>query len=154
MWVGGILIILASALGLTNYLIDAEIPMQLLNWMEQYVSSKYTFLLLLNIFLLIVGCLMDIFSALIVVVPLIVPVAAGFGIDPVHLGIIFLTNLEIGYLTPPVGLNLFISSYRFNEPVISLYAASIPFLLLLLGALLVITYVPAISLVLVRLAGG
>lgn len=154
MLVGGILIILACAMGLTNYLIDAKVPMQLLDWMQQYVSSKYTFLLLLNIFLLIVGCLMDIFSALIVVVPLIVPVATGFGVDPVHLGIIFLTNLEIGYLTPPVGLNLFISSYRFNEPVIALYAASVPFLLLLLGALLVITYIPAISLLLVRLAGG
>jgi tripartite ATP-independent transporter DctM subunit len=154
MLVGGILIILACALGLTNYLIDAEIPMELLDWMQQYVSSKYTFLLLLNIFLLVVGCLMDIFSALIVVVPLIVPVATGFGIDPVHLGIIFLTNLEIGYLTPPVGLNLFISSYRFNEPVVSLYVASIPFLLLLLAALLVITYIPAISLVLVRLVGS
>jgi tripartite ATP-independent transporter DctM subunit len=152
--VGGILVILACALGLTNYLIDAEVPMQILEWMQQYISSKYTFLLILNVFLLIVGCLMDIFSALIVVVPLIVPVALGFGVDPVHLGIVFLTNLEIGYLTPPVGLNLFISSYRFNESVISLYAASIPFLLLLLGALLVITYVPAISLFLVRLVGA
>jgi C4-dicarboxylate transporter DctM subunit len=154
MLVGGILIILACALGLTNYLIDAEVPMQLLGWMQQYVNSKYTFLLLLNMFLLIVGCLMDIFSALIVVVPLIVPVALGFGVDPIHLGIIFLTNLEIGYLTPPVGLNLFISSYRFNEPVIALYAASVPFLLLLLGALIVITYIPAISLFLVHLTGG
>ncbi len=152
--VGGILVILACAMGLTNYLIDAEVPMQILEWMQQYISSKYTFLLILNVFLLVVGCLMDIFSALIVVVPLIVPVALGFGVDPVHLGIIFLTNLEIGYLTPPVGLNLFISSYRFNEPVLSLYMATIPFLLLLLGALLVITYIPAISLFLVRLVGG
>jgi TRAP-type C4-dicarboxylate transport system permease large subunit len=120
--------------------------------MQQYIDSKYTFLLLLNLFLLVVGCLMDIFSALIVVVPLIVPVALGFGVDPVHLGIIFLTNLEIGYITPPVGLNLFISSYRFKEPVVSLYTASLPFLLLLLGALLVITYIPAISLFLVNLA--
>jgi C4-dicarboxylate transporter DctM subunit len=152
--VGGILVILACALGLTNYLIDAEVPMQILERMQQYISSKYTFLLILNVFLLIVGCLMDIFSALIVVVPLIVPVALGFGVDPVHLGIVFLTNLEIGYLTPPVGLNLFISSYRFNEPVLSLYAASIPFLLLLLAALLVITYVPAISLFLVHLVGA
>jgi tripartite ATP-independent transporter DctM subunit len=149
--VGGILVILACALGLTNYLIDAQVPMRILEWMQQYVSSKYTFLLILNVFLLVVGCLMDIFSALIVVVPLIVPVAMGFGVDPVHLGIVFLTNLEIGYLTPPVGLNLFISSYRFKEPVITLYAASVPFLLLLLGALLVITYVPAISLFLARL---
>ena len=152
--VGGILIILACALGLTNYLVDAEVPMLLLDWMQQYIDSKYTFLLLLNIFLLVVGCLMDIFSALIVVVPLIVPVALGFGVDPVHLGIIFLTNLEIGYITPPVGLNLFISSYRFKEPVVSLYMASLPFLLLLLGALLVITYIPAISLFLVNLVGG
>jgi len=147
-------VILACALGLTNYLIDAQIPMQLLGWMQQYLTSKHVFLLLLNVFLLIVGCLMDIFSALIVVVPLIVPVATGFGVDPVHLGIIFLTNLEIGYLTPPVGLNLFISSSRFNEPVIALYTASVPFLLLLLAALFVITYLPAISLVLVRLFGG
>jgi len=152
--VGGILVILACALGLTNYLIDAEVPMRILDWMQQYVSSKYTFLLILNLFLLVVGCLMDIFSALIVVVPLIVPVATGFGVDPVHLGIVFLTNLEIGYLTPPVGLNLFISSYRFNEPVIKLYAASVPFLLLLLGSLLVVTYIPAISLFLVHLTAG
>lgn len=151
--VGGILIILACALGLTNYLVDAEVPMALLDWMQQYIDSRYTFLLLLNLFLLVVGCLMDIFSALIVVVPLIVPVALGFGIDPVHLGIIFLTNLEIGYITPPVGLNLFISSYRFKEPVVSLYTASLPFLLLMLGALLIITYIPAISLFLVNLAG-
>ncbi len=152
--VGGILIILACALGLTNYLVDAEVPMMLLDWMQQYIDSKYTFLLILNLFLLVVGCLMDIFSALIVVVPLIVPVALGFGVDPVHLGIIFLTNLEIGYITPPVGLNLFISSYRFKEPVVKLYLASLPFLLLLLGALLVITYIPAISLFLVDLVGG
>lgn len=151
--VGGILIILASALALTNYLIDAEVPMGILGWMKQYISSKYTFLMLLNIFLLIVGCLMDIFSALIVVVPLIVPVALGFGVDPIHLGIIFLTNLEIGYLTPPVGLNLFISSYRFKEPVLSLYVASLPFLLLLLAALIAITYFPALSLFLVNLFG-
>jgi len=152
--VGGILLILACAMGLTNYLIDAQVPMRILGAMQQYISSKYTFLLLLNIFLLIVGCLMDIFSALIVVVPLIVPVALGFGVDPVHLGIIFLTNLEIGYLTPPVGLNLFISSYRFNESVVSLYLASLPFLLLLLLSLVAITYLPVISLFLVRLFGG
>jgi C4-dicarboxylate transporter DctM subunit len=149
--VGGILVILACALALTNYLIDAEVPMAILGWMKQYISSKYTFLMLLNVFLLIVGCLMDIFSALIVVVPLILPVATGFGVDPVHLGIIFLTNLEIGYLTPPVGLNLFISSYRFNEPVLSLYVASLPFLALLLVALVVVTYFPALSLLLVHL---
>jgi TRAP-type C4-dicarboxylate transport system permease large subunit len=136
-----------------NYLIDAEVPMSILGWMQQYISDKYTFLLILNLFLLVVGCLMDIFSALIVVVPLITPVAAGFGVDPVHLGIVFLTNLEIGYLTPPVGLNLFISSFRFQEPVIKLYRASVPFLLLMLVALVVITYAPALSLALVNAFG-
>ncbi len=151
--VGGILIIIMCSFGFVNYLIDAEVPMNILGWMQQYVSSKYTFLLILNVFLLVVGCLMDIFSALIVVVPLVAPVAAGFGVDPVHLGIVFLTNLEIGYLTPPVGLNLFISSYRFQQPVVKLYSASIPFLLLMIAALVVITYAPALSLTLVNLFG-
>lgn len=151
--VGGILLILSCATAMTNYLIDAEVPLLILDWMQKYISSKYTFLLLLNIFLLAVGCLMDIFSALIVVVPLIVPVALGFGVHPVHLGIIFLTNLEIGYLTPPVGLNLFISSYRFNLPVVTLYLASLPYLFLLLLGLIVITYWPALSLFLVNLFG-
>lgn len=151
--VGGILVILSSALALTNYLVDAEVPMHILAWIQQYVSDKLTFLLLLNVFLLIVGCLMDIFSALIVVVPLIVPVAAGYGVDLVHLGIIFLTNLEIGYSTPPVGLNLFISSFRFKRPVLDVYKASLPFLLILLVALMIITYVPALSLGLVEWFG-
>jgi len=149
--VGGILIIIMCSFGFVNYLIDAEVPMKILSWMQNYISSKYTFLLILNLFLLVVGCLMDIFSALIVVVPLVAPVAVGFGVDPVHLGIVFLTNLEIGYLTPPVGLNLFISSFRFKEPVIKLYAASVPFLLLMLLALVIITYAPALSLALVHL---
>jgi tripartite ATP-independent transporter DctM subunit len=152
--VGGILVIIMCSFGFVNYLIDAEVPMRILDWMQRYVSSKYTFLLILNLFLLVVGCLMDIFSALIVVVPLVAPVAVGFGVDPVHLGIVFLTNLEIGYLTPPVGLNLFISSYRFQEPIIKLYAASVPFLLLMLVALVVITYAPALSLALVHLLGN
>lgn len=149
--VGGILVIIMCSFGFVNYLIDAEVPMRILEWMQRYISSKYTFLLVLNLFLLVVGCLMDIFSALIVVVPLIAPVAVGFGVDPVHLGIIFLTNLEIGYLTPPVGLNLFISSFRFKEPVVKLYSASVPFLLLMLVALVIITYLPALSLALVNL---
>lgn len=151
--VGGILIILATALGLTNFLVDAEVPTTILEWMQGYVSSKLVFLLLLNVFLLVVGCLMDVFSAIIVVVPLIVPVAQGYGVDLVHLGIIFLTNLEIGYSTPPVGLNLFISSFRFKRPVVEVYRASIPFLLILLAALLVITYVPLLSLFLVETLG-
>jgi len=147
--VGGILVILAAALGLTNYLIDAEVPFVILDWMQQYVSSPLVFLLMLNGFLLIVGCLMDIFSALIVVVPLIVPIAEGYGINLLHLGIIFLTNLEIGYSTPPVGLNLFIASFRFRTPVTTLYRASLPFLAILLVALLIVTYVPQLSLLLV-----
>jgi tripartite ATP-independent transporter DctM subunit len=147
--VGGILVIIMCSFGFVNYLIDAEVPMRILEWMQRYISSKYTFLLVLNLFLLVVGCLMDIFSALIVVVPLIAPVAVGFGVDPVHLGIVFLTNLEIGYLTPPVGLNLFISSFRFKEPVVKLYSASVPFFLLMLLALVIITYAPALSLALV-----
>lgn len=148
--VGGILVILASALGLTSYLIDEQIPMKIFEFIQKYISSKYTFLLLLNLFLLVVGMLMDIFSAIIVVVPIITPIALKFGVDPIHLGIIFLTNLEIGYLTPPVGLNLFISSFRFEKPIIKIYLATLPFIFMLFIALLIITYVPEISLFLVR----
>ena len=148
--VGGILLILCCALGLTNYLVDEEIPMQILDMMREFLTNKYSFLLFLNIFLLIVGSLMDIFSAIIVVVPLITPIAEEFGVNPIHLAIIFLTNLEIGYITPPVGINLFISSFRFKKPVTELYKASFPFLLLLLVALAIITYVPALSLYMVE----
>ena len=152
--VGGILVILGTAMGLTNFLIDEEIPMKILDFMRTFISSKILFLIMLNIFLIIVGCLMDIFSAIIVVVPLIVPIAKEFGVDPIHLGVIFLTNLEIGYSTPPVGLNLFISSFRFNKPVVKLYNAALPFLAILIIALLIITYVPQLSLWLVNLASG
>jgi C4-dicarboxylate transporter DctM subunit len=151
--VGGILIILASAMGLTNYLIDAQVPMAILAGIEHLIQNRLGFLLALNVLLLIVGCLMDIFSALIVVVPLIVPIAMRYGVDLTHLGIIFLTNLEIGYSTPPVGMNLFISSFRFKQPIMRVYAASVPFLLMLLAALLLVTYLPDISLLLVRLFG-
>jgi tripartite ATP-independent transporter DctM subunit len=140
--VGSILIILSVAMGLTNLLIDAQVPMMLLEWMEQHIDSKLHFLILLNVFLLVVGCMMDIFSATVVVVPLILPIAASYGVDPVHLGIIFLANLEIGYSTPPVGINLFIASQRFGRPVLSLFAAAVPFLILMLGWLILITYVP------------
>ena len=144
--VGGIMIILGAALGFTNYLVDAFIPMKILKLMEGMVETKIGFLLILNLFLLLVGCMMDIFSAILVVVPLIVPLASQFGIDPVHLGVIFLANLGIGYNTPPVGLNLFIASSRFDRPIIQLYKATLPFLLLLLLTLLFITYWPALSL--------
>ena len=151
--VGGILVILSAALGLANYMVDAEIPMQILDWMKTFITSKLGFLLVLNIFLLVVGALMDIFSALMVVVPLIIPIAAEFGVDPVHLGVIFLANLGIGYSTPPVGMNLFIASFRFNKPVLKLYAATIPFLIILLIALILITYIPELSLWLVDFMG-
>jgi tripartite ATP-independent transporter DctM subunit len=149
--VGGILVILSAALGLANYMIDAEIPMQILAWMKKLITSKIAFLLVLNAFLLVVGALMDIFSAIMVVVPLIVPIATNFGVDPVHLGIIFLANLGIGYSTPPVGMNLFIASFRFEKPVLKLYGATIPFLIILLISLALITYIPELSLWLVRL---
>ncbi len=148
--VGGILLILGSAFGLTNFLIDAEVPQKLIAFVSSLVSSKWTFLILLNIFLLLVGAMMDIFSAITVVVPLILPIALSFGVHPAHLGIIFLTNLEIGYSTPPVGLNLFISSFRFNRPVLDLYRATLPFIGLMLLVLLVITYWDDLSLTLVR----
>lgn len=144
--VGGILLILCCALGFTNYLVDEEIPTKIFALMKIYLTDKYSFLFFLNIFLLIVGCLMDIFSAIIVVVPLIIPIAAEFGVDPVHLAIIFLANLEIGYLTPPVGINLFITSFRFNKPITEVYKASVPFLVLLIVALMIITYIPDLSL--------
>jgi tripartite ATP-independent transporter DctM subunit len=143
--VGGILIILGVALAYTNYLIDAQVPMKLLAFIQGHVTSKWLFLVLLNLFLLVVGCMIDIFSALVVVVPLILPLAQAYGIDPVHLGIIFLVNLGIGYSTPPVGVNLFIASYRFRRPVLRLYLASLPFLAILLLGLIIMTYIPSIS---------
>ena len=148
--VGGILIILGAALGFTNYLIDAEVPTKLFNLFRAYTDSPYVFLILLNLFLLVVGCLMDIFSALIVDVPLITPVASAYGINPIHLGIIFLANLQIGALTPPVGMSLFISSLRFEKPMSIVVSASLPFIIVLLFVLAIITYVPWFSLALVK----
>ncbi|MBF0224282.1 MAG: TRAP transporter large permease subunit [Desulfobacterales bacterium] len=149
--VGGILIVMGAAFGLTNYMVDAQIPMALLNFMKGFISSKFVFLIMLNIFLLIVGCFLDIYSAIFVVVPLIIPIANNFDVNPVHLGIIFLTNLEIGYSTPPVGMNLFISCLRFNKPVFALYKASIPFLIVLIIGLLIITYAPWLSIGIIEL---
>lgn len=139
---GGILIILASASGLSYYIVDAQIPQQLGLWLRAYVHSPYVFLILLNLVLLIKGFFIDIFSAITIVVPLITPLAVAYGINPVHLGIIFLANLELGYLTPPLGLNLFLASYRFDKPVIQIYRDVLPFQLVMLAAVLVITYVP------------
>jgi len=148
--VGAIFIIFGSALALTTYMIDAEIPMIVLQFIQAHINSKVTFLITLNIFLFIVGSLMEIYAALIVVPPLIVPIAMSYGINPIHLGIIFLTNLEIGYFMPPVGLNLLISCIRFNKPLSSLYRAAIPFIAIMIIGLLVITYVPWLSLALIE----
>jgi len=139
--------ILGVALAFTNFLIDAQIPQLLFIWIKGFVSGKITFLILLNVALLALGAILDIFSAIVIMIPLIVPVAMGYGIDPVHLGIIFLANMQIGYFTPPIGMNLFIASYRFDRSITELYQAAIPFMFVLLVALLIITYVPAISLI-------
>lgn len=144
--VGSILIILGAAIGLTNLLIDAEIPMKMLAFVETHIDSPVQFLIFLNLLLLVVGAMMDIFSAIMVVVPLLLPLASRYGIDPIHLGIIFLANLEIGYTTPPVGINLFIASQRFNKPIHMLFRASLPFLGIMLVWLIILTYVPSLSL--------
>ena len=144
--VGGVLVILGVSLASTNYLIDAGVPQKLFALIREAVDSPLGFLLLLNVFLLVLGAILDIFSALVLVVPLILPIAAQYGIHPVHLGIIFLANMQLGYSTPPVGLNLFIAGYRFNRPITEIYMATLPFLAILLLSVLVITYVPALSL--------
>ncbi len=145
--VGGILLILGVSLAFTNFLIDAQIPQQMFELISTYITSKFTFLILLNIVLLMLGAILDIFSALVIMIPLIVPIALGFGVDPVHLGIIFLANMQIGYFTPPIGMNLFIASYRFKRSVTELYHATLPFMAVLLVALMIITYVPEVSLI-------
>lgn len=151
--VGGVLLILGVALGFTNYLIDAQIPERAVDWVRAHIESRWLFLLALNGFLLIVGCLLDIYSAILVVVPLITPMGEAFGIDPVHLGIIFLANLQLGYLTPPVGMNLFLAAYRFGQPLVRIWRDSFPFLMVMLAGVLLITYVPALSLKLLELLG-
>jgi len=148
--VGGILIILAVSMASTNYLIDQQIPSKLFAFVKAHIDSKYSFLVILNIFLLILGCILDIFSAIVLVIPLILPIAKSYGIDPVHLGIIFLANMQIGYCTPPIGMNLFISSYRFKKPIVTIYRSTLPFLVILLGVVLIITYWTDLSLFLAQ----
>ena len=148
--IGGVLIILGVAMGLTSYLIDAQIPILLLEKAKILIHSKLLFLLLLNIFLLLVGCLMDIFSAIIVIVPLIAPLGLHFGIDPVHLGIIFIANLELGFLTPPVGMNLFLAAYRFKEDMPTIYKATLPFFIVKLFVVGLITYLPFLTLIFLK----
>ncbi|GAG37557.1 unnamed protein product, partial [marine sediment metagenome] len=143
--VGGIILILGVALSFTNYLVDAQLPNHLVAWVTQTIESRWVFLLALSLFLLIVGCLMDIFSAIVVVVPLIVPIGLAFGIDPIHLGIIFIANLELGYLTPPVGLNLFFASYRFDKSMTEVYRAALPMFFAVGTGVLLVTYLPWLS---------
>ena len=143
--VGGVLLILGVAMGLTDYLIFAMIPDQMVDWAQATIESKLLFLLALNGALILVGCLMDIFSAIIVIVPLIVPLGVVFGIDPIHLGIIFLANLQLGYLTPPIGMNLFLASYRFGKPMSEVIKASLPLLAVFVIGVLLITYVPFLT---------
>jgi tripartite ATP-independent transporter DctM subunit len=143
--IGGILSILAMAKALSYAIIDTQVPEHFANWMRHTVESKFLFLLLLNLALLALGCVMDIFSAILVVLPLIVPLAQVYGIDPVHLGIIFVINLEVGFLTPPVGLNLFLASYRFEQPFTEICRYVLPFLLIQLLVVFLVTYIPALS---------
>ena len=144
--VGSIILILGVALAFTNYLVDAEVPQQLFVFMQEHVTNPLTFLILLNLLLLVLGAILDVFAAVVIMVPLLLPVAVGYGIHPIHLGIVFLANLQIGYFTPPIGMNLFIASYRFDRPMLELYAACLPFMGVLLIALMLITYIPWLSL--------
>jgi tripartite ATP-independent transporter DctM subunit len=141
--IGGVFVILGVAMGLTNYLVDAEVPAQAAAWVKAHIESRLLFLLLLNFFLLIVGCL-DGFSAIIIAVPLVQPISQAFGIAPIHLAIIFLVNLELGYLTPPVGMNLFLASYRFERPLTEVYRSTTPFIGVLLVVLILVTYWPSL----------
>jgi len=151
--VGAVMILLSVAMGLTSYLVDAQIPDALLAWVKAHIHSQVVFLLALNVILLVLGSVLEIYSAIIILVPLVTPMAAAFNLDPVHLGVIFLANLELGFLFPPVGLNLFLSSARFGKPLPTLYRHVVPFLLILGVGVLLITYVPAMSLGILRLLG-
>jgi len=148
--VGGVMMILSASLALTNVLIDAEIPSRLFDVINSFIHNKIQFLIALNLFLLVLGCILDIFSAIVIMVPILLPIAVQYGIHPVHLGIIFLANMQIGYTSPPAGMDLFISSYRFNKPITELYRAALPFIGVLLVVLLLITYIPWLSLAFVK----
>jgi TRAP-type C4-dicarboxylate transport system permease large subunit len=143
--IGGILLVLGVALSLTNFLVDAEVPVKIVAWVTQTISSPWVFLLILNAVLLLAGCVMDIYTAIMVLAPLVIPLGAAYGVNPVHLGIIFLANLEIGYLTPPVGMNLFFASYRFGKSLAEVFRAVAPLFLWLAAALLAITFIPWLS---------
>lgn len=148
--VGAILLILGASLASTNYLIDAEIPTRIFDAIREHIDSKLTFLLMLNVFLLVLGMILDIFSALIIMIPILLPIAVGYGIHPIHLGIIFLANMQIGYFTPPVGINLFIASHRFKKPITELYLSTLPYMVILLLAVIIITYWPDLTLAFIK----
>ena len=151
--IGGVLLILGVSLGFTNYLVDAEVPTRAVEWTTRNVHSPFLFLLLLNVFMLVVGCLIEIYPAIVIEVPLLVPLGAAYGIDPIRLGIIFLANLELGYLTPPVGLNLLMSSYRFRKPIGEVLRSVLPVVAVLAVGVLLITYIPALTTMLPKLFG-
>ena len=150
---GGVLILLASAMGLTSYLVDAQLPAKLLAFVQAHVHSQLVFLLVLNVLLLVLGSVLEIYSAIVILAPLVVPLGLAFGVHPVHLGVIFLANLELGFLFPPVGLNLFLSSSRFGKPITFLYRAVMPFLVISAAGVLLITYAPALSVGVLKLFG-
>ena len=151
--IGGVLLILGVAQGLTNYLVDAQVPSLLVDYVTEHVSSKFVFLACLIVILLVLGCMMDVFSAIIIVVPLLVPLGVAYGINPIHLGVLFLANLGLGFLTPPVGMNLFISSYRFNKPMGEVLKASLPYFGLQFVAVVIITFWPGLTLAIPRWFG-
>jgi tripartite ATP-independent transporter DctM subunit len=142
---GSVLVLLSAAMGITSYIVDAQIPDALVSWVRAHIDSRWVFLLALNALLIVVGCLIDIFSAIVVLAPLLVPMATAFGVHPVHLGVIFLANLELGYLTPPVGLNLYLAASRFEKPLTTVVRTVLPFLLILGVSVLLITYLPVLS---------
>jgi TRAP-type C4-dicarboxylate transport system permease large subunit len=151
---GAVLLLLSVAMGLTSWLVDAQIPARLLDAVRTNIHSPVVFLLVLNVFLLVLGSVLEIYSAIVILAPLVAPMGAAFGIDPVHLGVVFLANLELGFLFPPVGLNLLLASSRFGKPLGTLYAQVLPFLLIRAAGVLLITYVAALSLSLPKLLGS
>ena len=152
--IGGVLVIIMASLATSNFFIQEEVPTRLFHFLQGYISTKIGFLLLLNVFLLILGCLLDIFSSIMIVVPLLLPIAEMYDVNFYHLGIVFLANMQIGYSTPPLGMNLFIASHTFKEPVVKLFRATLPFLAILLFVLVIITYWPDLSLYIVESTGG
>jgi TRAP-type C4-dicarboxylate transport system permease large subunit len=148
--VGGIMMILGVSRASTNFMIDTGVPQQLLQWISGFVTGEFAFMVMLLVFLLMLGAILDIFSAIVLVVPLILPVAIQFGVHPVHLGIVFLATMQLGYITPPVGLNLFIAGYRFNKPIVNVYLSTLPFFVFLLLAVALIAFWPSLSLILVN----